>query len=308
MGPLTQLWLVAVLALSPVLSGIRDGVPAVPAEPAAAFLATPAPFPLKQPGAVEPVVQAKSALLIDLPSGAELFSRQPNASRPIASLTKLMTALLVVERTKPDAVVTMPALQNKPEESLMGARPGDQFHVDDLLAGALIVSGNDAATALGRQVAGSDEVFVNLMNKRAAELGLRHTHFDNPTGYGTGENVSTARDLAILSRAALAEPRIRSTVVLKEAKVAALNVPAPTPDNPNPTEPNQYDLKTTDALLGSYLPIAGLKTGTSDAAGPCLITVLSSGDRQVLAVVLDSPSRFQENKAMLDWSLRSFRW
>lgn len=308
MDVLTQLGLLALLVVSPIAPSALNGTPAaIPRGPVVATVPV-APYPVKQPDAVAPVIAAKSALLLDLPSGTTLYAKDPDARLPIASLTKLMTALLVVERTQPDAVVTMPAIQNRPEESLMNARPGDQFRVDDLLAGALIVSGNDAATVLGRYVSGSDQKFVALMNQRAAELGMSDTHFDNPTGYGTGENVSTARNLSVLSRAAFAQPRIRALVDLKEKTVAALNVPAPTPDNPAPAEPNQYQLQTTDQLLGGYLPIAGLKTGTSDAAGPSLISALISGDRQLLAIVLNSPNRFQENKSMLDWALNEYRW
>ncbi|MSU76423.1 D-alanyl-D-alanine carboxypeptidase [Patescibacteria group bacterium] len=269
---------------------------------------TPAPFPVKKSDAVEPVVQAKSALLVDVPSGTVLYSKNPDARLPIASITKLMSALLIVENTKSDDVVTMPQLNNRPEESLMGAKAGDQFRLDDLLAGSLIVSGNDATTALARKVSGSDDKFVAAMNKKADELGMSETYFDNPTGYGKGENVSSARDLVTLSRAAMAQPRIRDLVAQKERTVTALNVPAPTPENPAPDKPNEYKLNTTDILLGGYLPIVGGKTGTSDAAGPSLVSELSSGNRQLIAIVLNSPNRFQENKSMLDWALNSYRW
>ena len=308
MGILTQLGLLALLLASPVAPGVLNGQPAdVPRGPTVATV-TVAPYPIKQPGAVEPVIKAKSALLVDLPSGTTLYAKDPDARLPIASITKLMSALVIVERTKPDAVVTVPKLDNRPEESLMGLREGDQLRTEDLLAGSLIASGNDATTVLARSIAGSEGKFVALMNQRAEALGMNDTHFDNPTGYGTGENVSTARNLVILSRAALAQPRIQQLTGLKELTVSALNVPAPTPENPAPTTPNQYRLQTTDQLLGGYLPIAGLKTGTSDAAGPSVISELVSGDRRLLAIVLNSPDRFQENKSMLDWALNSYKW
>lgn len=305
---LTQLGLVALLVLSPVAPGVL--APSPESSDNAPTLATnfTAPWPIKQPGAVAPIIEAKSALLVDLPSGSVLFSKNPEARLPIASLTKLMTALLAVEHTQADEVVTIPELQFGSEESLMGLRTGDQLHVEDLLAGALIVSGNDAATLLAQKAGGSTERFVGLMNERAVALGLTDTHFDNPTGYGAGENISSARDLVTLSRVAMEQVRIRNLVGLKELKVTALNLPVPTSDNPNPTKPNEYDLHTTDQLLGSYLPIAGLKTGTSDTAGQSLISELATADRKLLAIVLNSPSRFQENKSMLDWALRAYRW
>lgn len=309
MNLLTQLGLLAAVLVSPIAPGAVNGpVPRDGTRPPQMAVAQPAPYPVKRPDAVEPVVEAKSALLVDLPSGATLYSKNPDAQLPIASITKLMTALLVVERTKADDVVTMPELNNRPEESLMGAKAGDQFHLDDLLAGSLIVSGNDATTALARKVSGSDDKFVAEMNQQAAELGMTETHFDNPTGYGQGENVSSARDLVTLSRVAMDQPRIRDLVAQKEKTVTALNVPASTPDNPTPAKPNEYKLNTTDSLLGGYLPIIGGKTGTSDAAGPSLLSELSSGNRQLVAIVLNSPNRFQENKSMLDWALNSYRW
>lgn len=308
MGILTQLGLLVLLLVSPVAPGALDRTPAPQPQGQTVATASVAPYPVKKTEAVEPVIRAKSALLVDLPSGTTLYAKDPDARLPIASITKLMSALLVVEKTKPDAVVTVPKLQNRPEESLMGLREGDQLRIEDLLAGSLIASGNDATSVLAQAVAGSEGKFVDLMNQRAKQLGMDDTHFDNSTGYGTGENVSTARNLVILSRAALAQERIRQLVGLQEKTVSALNAPAPNPDNPAPTGPTQYQLRTTDQLLGGYLPVAGLKTGTSDAAGPSVISELVSGPRQLLAIVLNSPDRFQENKSMLDWALNSYRW
>lgn len=309
MDLLTQLGLLAAVAVSPLAPGVLNVPPPAEAPPPVSVTAsTPAPFPVKRPDAVEPVVEAKSALLMDVPSGTTLYSKDPDARLPIASITKLMTALLTVEKLAPDAVLTVPKLSHGPEESLMYVKEGDQLRADDLLAGSLIVSGNDATTVLARAVSGNDDAFVRQMNRRADALGMTETHFDNPTGYGKGENVSSTRDLSILAAAAMAEPRIRALVSQKEREVAALNVPAPSPENPAPTEPNKYRLSSTDQLLGGYLPIIGGKTGTSDAAGPSLLSELSDGQRQLLAIVLNSPNRFQENKSMLDWALNSFRW
>ncbi|MEX2043394.1 MAG: serine hydrolase [Patescibacteria group bacterium] len=265
------------------------------------------PFPEKRPSAVAPVVGAKSALVTDLGSGAELFEKDASVERPIASITKLMTALLAVERLEPKQEIVAPKLDNGPEESLMGLEEGDRLYAINVLAGALIVSGNDAAETLAVAVSGSEEKFVDLMNRRAEALGMRDTNFENASGYGKGENVSSARDLVILTKAVLEEREIRDLAKDPERTVKALNKRKPTPENPDP-ERTEYRLFNTDLLLDSYLPIAGLKTGTSDAAGPSLVSVLDDGKRRLIAVVLNSPDRFQENKAMLDWSLRSFRW
>ncbi len=272
-----------------------SSVPTVTATGQRVPVATPAALPVKVPSAGQPVVQAKSALVLDLPSNTELFAKDADTQRPIASLTKLMTALLVTERLAPQQVVTIPTVSTGVEESRMGLVTGEQLTVRDLLAGMLISSANDAAEVLAVTVSGASQQFAELMNQRAKQLGMEHTHFENPSGFDAGANYSTARDLAVLARAAVASEQIRSLVGQKELTVRS-------------QQGTEYPLRSTDELLGSYLPIAGLKTGTTDAAGPCLLTLLSSGDRQLLAVVLNSPDRFQENKAMLDWALRSYRW
>lgn len=305
---LAQLSLAVLVLGSSVAPGIVPGnAPGVDVIHTDAEAPPAYPFPEKRPSAVAPVVEAKSALVTDLGSGAELFEKDASAKRPIASITKLMTALLAVEELEPGQEVVAPKLDNGPEESLMGLEEGDRLYAIDVLAGALIASGNDAAETLAVAVSGSEKRFVDLMNRRADELGMRDTSFENASGYGTGENVSSARDLVVLTKAALEEREIRNLAADPERTVKALNERKPTPENPDP-ERTEYQLFTTDLLLGSYLPIAGLKTGTSDAAGPSLVSILDDGQRRLVAVVLNSPDRFQENKAMLDWSLRSFRW
>ncbi|MDP9212053.1 MAG: D-alanyl-D-alanine carboxypeptidase [bacterium] len=303
----TQLWLGTLVFVSAGFPGVLPE--AQPAETAGRTVAAnaPAPFPEKRSSAVEPVVEAGSALLVDLESGHELYAKDPASQRPIASISKLMTALIATERLTPGQEVVAPELSNSPEESLMGLEKGDRLRADDVLAGALITSGNDAAETLAHAVSGSEDEFVEVMNERAHALGMQETRFFNASGYAKGENVSSARDLVILSQAVLQEPRIRAVVADTERTVRALNARKPTPENPSP-ERTEFRLFSTDLLLDSYLPIAGLKTGTSDAAGPSLVNVLERGDRRLLAIVLDSPDRFQENKAMLDWALRSFKW
>lgn len=305
---LSQTWLAALVLVGAVFPGAVPATAPVVGEPPRSVAPPPAyPVPIKSGATVEPVIKAKSALVTDLGSGAELYAKEASAKRPIASITKLMTALLAVERLEDDQPVVAPKLDNDPEESLMGLQKGDRLKADDILAGTLIVSGNDAAETLAHAVSGSEGEFVKLMNRRAKELGMESTHFDNSSGYGKGENISSARDLVILSRAALESQRIAKLSKVRERTVKALNKRKPSEGEPEPKR-TEFKLFTTDLLLGSYLPIAGLKTGTSDAAGQSLVSVLDNGNRRLLAVVLNSPDRFQENKSMLDWSLHAYRW
>lgn len=296
MERLEQLWTAALVAVQSVLPGLVQPAPQSSAQPIPIVELRPAaPAPLLRADAVAPVIDAKSALLVDLPSNATLFAKESDKPLPIASIAKLMTALIVTERTSPEAPVGIPALPTTDQESRMGLVPGDQLKTDELLAGALIASANDAAVALAINIAGSEQNFVKLMNERAKQLGLSQTVFATASGFDKGKSYSTAKELVVLSRAVLAQPRITGLAGLKELKVRS-------------AAGTEYTLQTTDGLIGGYLPIAGLKTGTTDEAGFCLISVVNSGDRQLLAVVLNSPDRFQENKSMLDWGLRSFRY
>ena len=314
MNPLEQLVLIGTVALSLVWPGaLATPAPAKPEPTSPVRLTEAAPWPHKSDPESSPVIRAHSALLLDLPSGSTLYAKDPEAIVPIASITKLMTALLVVENLPPDRLVTVPGdVQASLEESRMGLRAGDQLTAEELLAGLLIASANDNAKLLAREVAGSEAEFVKRMNQRADELGMDDTEFFNPVGFGVGqENYSTARELVTLSRAALSEPRIVRWVGVRELTVTAHNLPLLPPGSPPPPAPpppTEYKLYTTNGLIGSYLPVQGLKTGTSDAAGPCLVAHLSGGDRQLLAIVLNSPDRTQETKSMFDWALRAYRW
>lgn len=292
MNPFHTAWLLALAAVSAVVpSAAEVSSPPPPSQPISTHVA---PLPTKLEGAIAPVVEAKGTILVDLPSQTVLFSRNADVPLPIASLTKLMTVLLVVQKLPADRIVTVPKLSTTTDESRIDLKEGQQFRTEDLLAATLIASANDAAVTLARATGMSEETFVSQMNDRAATMGMAHTHFANPTGFDTGQSYSSPRDLTILARAVFAEPWLRGITGQKELKITSL-------------DGAEFDLRNTDELLGGYLPIAGLKTGTTDAAGLCLISVLS-GDRQLVAVVLNSPDRFQENKSMLDWGLRSFRY
>lgn len=297
MSVLLQLWLVGLAAVSPLWPGVlgHSPLPTPSVEPAMVRLSTVSPQPKQVDGAVAPIIGARSALLLDVPSNTELYAKEADTVRPIASLAKLMTALLVTEALQTEQTVTAGPISTTDQESRLGLTAGEQFRTDDLLAAMMILSANDAAEVLAVQAAGSRQAFIDRMNQRARELGLANTRFDNPSGFDEGRSVSSVRDLARLSRVVLAEPRIREVVAQRERTITnAAGKP--------------YTFSNTDELLGSYLPIAGLKTGTTDQAGFCLISVLRSGDRQLLAVALNSPDRFQENKSMLDWGLRAYRW
>jgi serine-type D-Ala-D-Ala carboxypeptidase (penicillin-binding protein 5/6) len=217
----------------------------------------------------EPGVRA--GLAFDVRSGRLLWRQLPRRRLPMASLTKLMTALLVAERTRSGETARVPAAVRRVRGSLVGGlRVGRRVAVPDLLRGMMLASGNDAAVVLAHHVARSEPAFVRLMNRRARALGMRCTRYVTASGFGRG-NRSCPADLARLTQAVLARPRLAALARRRTATVRLGGV---------------RTLLTTHPLLRERHPgVVGLKTGWSPWAGRCLITVVRSGGR-LRAVIL----------------------
>jgi D-alanyl-D-alanine carboxypeptidase (penicillin-binding protein 5/6) len=219
----------------------------------------------------------RAGLVLDLGSGDVLWRLHPRRTLPIASLTKIMTALLVAERTRPNerVLITQAALDYT--GSGVGLLPkGRRVRLETLLNGLLIVSGNDAAIALAVHIAGSEARFVRMMNRRAAELGLTCTHFASPHGLEDG-NRSCARDLAVLTRLAMRRARIRRVARTEYAELRF------------PIKGGKLYLSGHNPLMRLDYPGAiGLKTGYTEAAGRCFVGVVRRGGRTLAVVLLDS--------------------
>jgi D-alanyl-D-alanine carboxypeptidase (penicillin-binding protein 5/6) len=216
----------------------------------------------------------RSGLAFDQASGRVLWSRDPQRVLPIASLTKLMTALLVVENTKPADIVTIAREVPKVQGSRMGyLKAGRSVRVETLLHGLLMSSGNDAAVALADHVAGSQAKFVAMMNQRARDWALPCTHYVDPYGLAV-RNRSCAEDLAQLAEHALAQPRIARIARLRSAKVRIGRT-------------GLRWLATTNPLLRTRYPgTIGLKTGFTDHAGRCLVAAVKrDGDVRVVVML-----------------------
>jgi D-alanyl-D-alanine carboxypeptidase (penicillin-binding protein 5/6) len=216
----------------------------------------------------------RSGLAFDQASGRVLWSRDPQRVLPIASLTKLMTALLVVENTKPRDIVKIAREVPKVQGSRMGyLKAGRSVRVETLLHGLLMSSGNDAAVALADHVAGSQARFVAMMNQRARDWALPCTHYVDPYGLAV-RNRSCAEDLAQLAEHALAQPRIARIARLRSAKVRIGRT-------------GLRWLATTNPLLRTRYPgTIGLKTGFTDHAGRCLVAAVKrDGDVRVVVML-----------------------
>lgn len=260
-------------------------------------LLTLSPIPTLQHEALQPEVEAKAALVMDYETGLLLYQKNIDESLPMASLTKIMTAVLILENHDLNEVVTVSSDFAGLQGVRIWIRQGEKLRVGDLLKALLIRSAGDAAIALAEYHSGTVEAFVDEMNRRAEKLNLNHTHFVNPIGLDDDGHYSSAYDLAILTKYALHMPAFRNIVRMDEATIESVDGRF------------EHSFESTNYLLNSYLDILGVKTGTTDAAGESLINLARSEEgHEVIAVVLNSPQRFQENKSMIDWAFRSYVW
>jgi D-alanyl-D-alanine carboxypeptidase (penicillin-binding protein 5/6) len=222
----------------------------------------------------------------------ELWARAADAPRPPASLTKLMTALVLLdEGWSPAAEVVVSARAAREGGTRAGLRAGERVAAGDLLAAALVASANDACVALAEHAAGSEAAFVARMNARAAALGLAATHFDNACGHDGPTHRASARDLLRLARAALARPEVRRLAALPRATVTTRAGRAIT-------------LQTTNALLGRVEGATGLKSGFTPGAGKCLVAVAERAGVEVVLVLLDAQDRWWAGAGLLEAAFR----
>ncbi len=263
---------------------------------------TLSPFPsalrTPEPSLRPPEISAPSAVLADLDSGQILFERAADERRPIASLTKIATALVVLERTDPQDVVTVSAAAGgdgaTPGVSELGLLAGEQIRVDDLVYALMLQSANDAAVALAEHVSGSVEGFVEDMNRRVRRLGLEDTAFASPNGLDDA-GYSTARDLVALTRTAYRRPGFASVAATRLRTIAA----------PEGLPPRV--IQNRNALLWLYPGAVGVKTGFTSRAGYCVVAVAERDGLRLIAVVLGAPrDAFSDAAALLDHGFHAF--
>jgi D-alanyl-D-alanine carboxypeptidase (penicillin-binding protein 5/6) len=238
----------------------------------------------------------RAALLFDLDTGRVLWRRDPTRVLPIASLTKMMTALVVAERVPPGAKVRVTKEALRYQGSGVGMFPrGKWIGVNTMLHGLLLPSGNDAAIALAQRAAGgSVKRFVRYMNEKAQDLGLVCTRFSSPSGFVDRGNHSCASDLAALGRAVLREPRLKKIVARRQAVL------------PFPIKGGKIYLYNNNPLLRQgYKGATGLKTGYTDAAGRCLVATARRGPIKLGVVLLHSPDPGKQAMQLLDRGFRA---
>lgn len=239
-----------------------------------------------------PALTARAVLLYDADADRILYEKEAHTRLAPASLTKLATALVALGHLDLQQVITAGPEVNEvgPEDTRVGLVPGDRATVEQLLYGILLTSGNDAALALAAGTGGSVEQFVGWMNELAGSLGLQDTHFVNPHGMDAADHYSSAYDLMVLARAAMQNPIIAKAVATAKTSIA------------------DWNYVNTNELLGQYPDVDGVKTGTTDAAGQCLIASAARGGHRVFAVLLGSTDRYADARALLDFYYARYTW
>jgi serine-type D-Ala-D-Ala carboxypeptidase (penicillin-binding protein 5/6) len=244
------------------------------------------------PSGAVPNTRANSVMVVDARTGVVLHEKNADQPRPAASTQKLLTALIVAETGYLDRPVRVEPIDTLAEPVRLNIRPGDVYQRIDLLRALLVKSPNDVARCLARDNAGSIEAFAERMNAKAQFLGATHSHFVNPNGLPMPGQYSTARDLAIIARAAYANPTIRSIVCLPQLVFRYANG-------------RTRELENTNKVLKRLPFCNGMKTGYTEAAGHCLIASGSRPGRDVIVVVLgDTKSGVWTDAAsLLSWGL-----
>ncbi len=246
-----------------------------------------------------PILTAHSAVAFDLNSGTILYSKNLDQQLPIASLTKLMTAIVTVKNADLNAVVTVRRQDLTYVGSTVGLVEGEKIKVIDLIKAMIIPSGNDAALALAGYVAGTPEKFSEMMNEEAKKLNLVATNFSNPVGWdkwGDKDNFSSSLDIIKIAQEYLKYEQLRKISGTKQETVFSID------------GKYVHNLRTTNQLLLDDPKVEGLKTGFTTQALGNLVILYNNNDNYILTVVINSQGRELDSRKLLDWILRAYLW
>ncbi len=257
-----------------------------------------------QAAGADPQIEAKSAILMDADSGTILYEMNSHEELPPASVTKVMTMLLIMEaidsgRISFDDQVTISETAAGMGGSQLYMEPGETHTVDELLTGISMVSANDACVAMAEFISGTDEIFVEKMNEKAASLGLENTHFSNTNGLPAADHYTSAHDIAVMSQALLSHPDILP-YLSNESGTIQVGKEGHT---------STIEMINTNKLLKTYNGAKGIKTGFTQDAGYCLSSYAERDDLRLIAVVLGAESsklRFSESSRLLDYGFANY--
>ncbi|WP_144569119.1 D-alanyl-D-alanine carboxypeptidase family protein [Bacillus pseudomycoides] len=245
--------------------------------------------------------EASSAIVIEQDTGKVLFEKSPNEKLPPASMTKIMTMLLIMEQVEKGKLKLEDKVRASEHAASMGGsqiflEPGEEMTVNEMLKGIAIASGNDASVAVAEHIAGSEEGFVNMMNKKAKDLGLKNTHFQNPTGLPAKDHYSTAYDMSIMAKELMKYPLIRKYTGKYE-------------DYLRENTEKKFWLVNTNKLVRFYPGVDGVKTGFTTEAKYCLTASAEKNGMRVISVVMGAPTSKERNNQvtkLLDYAFGQY--
>ncbi len=249
-----------------------------------------------KPAEAQPVVTSQYYCLMDSKSGQLLTGKNMHMPRPVASTTKMMTAILTMDYAGLNEIASVSPHADKTAEYTIGLRAGQTLPLHELMKAALICSANDAAVVLAEHVAGDEALFAHLMSCKAFLIGATSTHFVNASGLPADNHYSTAYDLAQIGRYALTYPTIKKAVGTAQAEFH------------HPAYQKPIIIRNTNGLLNTYKGAEGIKTGTTNAAGKCLVAAATRQGRQLIAVVLKSGDRQGDCWRLLDYGYTRFSY
>ncbi|OGH10568.1 MAG: hypothetical protein A2857_06785 [Candidatus Levybacteria bacterium RIFCSPHIGHO2_01_FULL_36_15] len=245
-------------------------------------------------GIKKPEISALSVISYDLTSERMLYDKNIKSRYPIASLTKIMTAVIALENEDFYQKIKISKSAAGIGEDSMGLTKGEEYSLEDLMYGLILHSGNDAAEAIAESMPSGRSNFIYLMNKKAEDLGLSDTHFTNPTGLeGDGKQYSSVFDLLVITRYGLNNGNFAKIVSTVDYEI------------PYTEQHKQIYLFNETNLLTTYPGVKGVKTGYTDEAGLCLVTYLEYDGHKIIAILLNSTNRIMEMKDLLDYSLKT---
>ncbi|MGI6777001.1 MAG: D-alanyl-D-alanine carboxypeptidase family protein [Acetivibrionales bacterium] len=239
-----------------------------------------------------PEIDASSAIVIDMETGRVLYEKNAYKRRAMASTTKIMTAIVALENGDVEDIVTVSKRAANIWGSKIHIKAGQKLKLRELLYGLMLNSGNDAAIAIAEHIGGSVEGFLDMMNKKAIELGAKNTCFKTPHGLDADGHYTTAYELAMITRYALKNPEFSKIVGTKYASISI------------------RDLRNTNEMLGTYPGADGVKTGYTGQAGRCLVTSATRDGWRIISVVLNCPTRYKRalsSKLILDYVFNNYK-
>ena len=242
-------------------------------------------------------INSRAYIVLDRKLGSTIVGKNENQKRKMASTTKIMTALIVLENSKLDTLVEVSKKSAGTGGSRLGLKAGDKITIHDLLYGLMLCSGNDTAVCLAESVSGNLENFSKLMNKKAKELNLNNTNFVTPHGLDNEEHYTTAYELAILSNYALNNPMFAKIVNTKTTTVYINGYPKA--------------ISNTNELLGNLSGVYGIKTGFTNGANRCLVTACKRNDMDIICIVLGADTkkfRTQDSIKLIEYTFKNFEY